>query len=133
VLTSDDVLSGRRFEDAIGCGAYPIDKHKVGGVAAGEVMDDVWIELQDAYDIPYRCLLPRNVEGLLVAGRQISATHDAMASTRLMVHCMVMGQAAGTAAAIASKRAIKPRVVPVRDLQRELIDQGAIIRCSGLL
>lgn len=128
VLTAEDVLSGKRFNDAIGCGAYPLDKHKTGVVPAGEAMDDVWVELEDAYDIPYRCLVPLDVERLLVAGRPISVTHEAMASTRLMAHCMVTGQAAGVAAAISAREGVSPRSIPAKQIQAELTAQGAYIR-----
>lgn len=128
VLNREDVLSGARFADAIGCGAYPIDKHKSSDQEEDEVLDDVWIELEDAYDIPYRCLVPLEINNLLVAGRPISTTHDAMASTRLMVHCMVTGQAAGVAAGLSTKFNVAPRDVDVELLQSELIKQKAFIR-----
>ena len=96
-LTRDDVLAGRRFADEIAlCGA-PIEDHGAGG-------DTEWRYVGDGgvYGIPYRSLLPQGVEGLLVAGRCFSATHDAHASARSMATCMAMGQAAGTAAAMAA-------------------------------
>lgn len=130
VLTREDVLSGARFDDAIGCGAYPIDKHKSGEQGDEEILDDVWIELQDAYDFSYRCLLPLGIDNLLVAGRPISTTHDAMASTRLMVHCMVTGQAAGVAAGISTQTGKKPKDIDIKFLQKELKKQNVFIRSS---
>jgi hypothetical protein len=130
VLTADDVLRGRRFPDSIGCGAYGIDLHKTAPVSGKESLDDTWIELDDAYDFPYRCLVPRGLESLLVCGRPISTTHKAMASTRVMNQCMVTGQAAGVAAAIASMRALPIRDVPIHELQRNLVRQGSIVRCA---
>ena len=96
-LTRDDVLGGRRFDDEIAlCGA-PIEDHGAGGDTAWQYVGDAGV-----YGIPYRCLLPAGIDGLLVAGRCFSATHDAHASARSMATCMAMGQAAGTAAAMAA-------------------------------
>ena len=96
-LTRDEVLGGRRFDDEIAlCGA-PIEDHGAGGDTAWQYVGESGV-----YGIPYRCLLPAGIEGLLVAGRCFSATHDAHASARSMATCMAMGQAAGTAAAMAA-------------------------------
>jgi FAD dependent oxidoreductase len=121
-LTRDDVLSARRFDDEIAlCGA-PIEDHGTGGgtdwqyVAGGAV-----------YGIPYRCLLPRGVEGLLVAGRCFSATHDAHASARSMATCMAMGQAAGTAAAVSARGGVTPRAIAPDDLRARLSAAGALL------
>lgn len=130
ILNQNDVISGKRFPDAIGCGAYPIDKHKSTTLEPDEIMDDSWIELEDAYDIPYRCLVPSRIEQLLVVGRPISTTHNAMASTRLMVHCMVTGQAAGVAAGISTRLGTCPRSIDINILQNILIKQNAYIRKS---
>ncbi|HLY23444.1 MAG TPA: FAD-dependent oxidoreductase [bacterium] len=128
MLTEDDVLSARAFEDAIAKGSTPIDIH--GGADAGG--ENYWIKTTDlgimAYDIPYRCLVPRNVEQLLVAGRCISTTHKAHGATRMQPVCMATGQAAGTAAALAAARAVPPRAIDVRHLQDALIQAGQVIR-----
>ncbi|MFL5645905.1 MAG: FAD-dependent oxidoreductase [Chloroflexota bacterium] len=121
-LTADDVLTGRWFPDTIGlCGA-PIEDHRIGA-------DTVWRYLPDgaAVGIPYRTLLVRDAANVLVAGRCFSATHDAHASVRSMAQCMAMGQAAGTAAAIAVARGTDPRDVPVGTLQERLRAAGAIL------
>jgi len=121
-LTRDDVLGGRRFEDEIAlCGA-PIEDHHAGG-------DTAWQHVGDAgvYGIPYRCLLPAGVDGLLVAGRCFSATHDAHASARSMATCMAMGQAAGTAAAIAAAGGVVPRAVPANSIRERLLADGALL------
>jgi hypothetical protein len=117
-LTRDDVLSARRFEDEIAlCGA-PIEDHGPGGET-----DWQYVPGGAVYGIPYRCLLPRGVEGLLVAGRCFSATHDAHASARSMATCMAMGQAAGTAAAMGGL----PRAVEVVGLRDRLVANGALL------
>jgi glycine/D-amino acid oxidase-like deaminating enzyme len=121
-LTREDVLNVHKFEDAIAmCGA-PIEEHHAGS-------DTRWEYLPEgaAYDIPYRCLLPKGVEGLVLAGRCLSASHDAHASVRSMGQCMAMGQAAGLAAAQAASKAKSPREVDVRQLQSDLIQLGAIL------
>ena len=121
-LNKHDVLSGRKFEDVVAkCGA-PIEDHHAGG-------DTVWEYLPDGetYDIPYRCLVPQKVEGLLVAGRCLSADHDAHASVRSMGQCMAMGQAVGVAAALAVKNSKEPREVNKNVLQNELRTVGAVI------
>jgi hypothetical protein len=121
-LTRDDVLGARQFEDQVGlCGA-PIEDHHTGA-------DTRWQYLPDgqAVGIPYRTLLVRDAANLLVAGRCFSATHDAHASVRSMAQCMVMGQAAGTAAALATTLGVAPRDVPFPALRDRLIADGAIL------
>lgn len=121
-LTREDVLNVHKFEDAIAmCGA-PIEEHHAGA-------DTRWEYLPEgaAYDIPYRCLLPKGVEGLILAGRCLSASHDAHASVRSMGQCMAMGQAAGLAAAQAASKSNLPREINVRQLQHDLTRLGAIL------
>jgi len=121
-LTREDVMSARRFDDVIGrCGA-PIEVHRNGGKTHWEYLPE-----GKAYDIPYRCLLPREVEGLLVAGRCLSADHDAHASVRNMAQCMAMGQAAGTAAALAVQQQTVPGEIEIPDLQDALRSLGGIL------
>lgn len=123
VLTIDDCLAARRFDDQIAlCGA-PVEEHHAGH-------DTRWLYLEEgaAYGIPYRCLLPAGVDGLLVAGRCFSATHDAHASARSMGTCMAMGQAAGTAAALAVAASTTPRALPVGRLLGRLTADGALLR-----
>jgi hypothetical protein len=81
-----------------------------------------------AYEIPYRCLVPVNVEQLLVAGRCISTTHEALASTRLTPTVMTLGQAAGTAAALACARNVAVGNVDTHELRAQLIADGVDLR-----
>jgi glycine/D-amino acid oxidase-like deaminating enzyme len=121
-LTRDDVLSARRFDDEIAlCGA-PIEDHGAGGGTDWRYVADGGV-----YGIPYRCLLPAGVEGLLVAGRCFSATHHAHASARSMATCMAMGQAAGTAAAMAVAAGVTPRALAPDNLRARLRDDGALL------
>ena len=122
VLTRGDVLGAQRFDDEIAlCGA-PIEDHHAGG-------DTDWQYVAEggAYGIPYRCLLPAGMDGLLVAGRCFSATHDAHASARSMATCMAMGQAAGTAAAMAVRDGIAPRMVDAGALRERRAADGAVL------
>lgn len=121
-LTREDVLEARRFPDEIAlCGA-PIEDHHAGGDT-----DWQYVGADGVYGIPYRSLLPLGIEGLLVAGRCFSATHDAHASARSMATCMAMGQAAGTAAAIAASAGGVPRGVPSAALRARLAADGALL------
>ena len=123
-LTADDVLEARKFEDVVARGAYPVDIHNPKG--SGTVLKR--LPPGEAYDIPLRALLPRGVEGVLVAGRCLSGTHEAHSSYRVMPIVMATGQAAGVCAALAAKRDVTPRAVPVADVQAALIAQGADLR-----
>ena len=84
-LTLGDVVSGARFQDVVAKSAFPIDIHQADGPGM------ITQQIQEAYDIPYRCLVPVEVEGLLVAGRCISTTHEALASARISATCMALG------------------------------------------
>jgi hypothetical protein len=123
-LTRDDVLSGRTFEDAVARSAYPIDIHNPSGSGTTTFR----LPEGASYEIPYRCLVPHSVDGLLVAGRCISTTHEALASTRLTPTVMTLGQAAGTAAALAFERGIAPRDVDARELRARLNRDGVDLR-----
>ena len=119
-LTRQDVLSARKFGDAIArCGA-PIEEHTAGQDTRWEYLPE-----GETYDIPYRCLLPQKIEDLLVAGRCLSADHDAHASVRSMGQCMALGQAAGIAAALAVQNHNTPREVSITEIQNQLRAIGA--------
>lgn len=123
LLSGDDVTSGRQFDDVVALGGYHIDIHRPSGT---------WVESQNVqtYDIPYRSLIAGGVEGLLMAGKCLSATHEAVASTRVIPICMAQGQAVGTAAALAVRGGVSPRDVDIARLQTTLIEQGAELRQS---
>ena len=123
-LTRDDVLEARAFDDAVARSAYPIDIHNPSG--SGTVTHR--LPPGASYEIPYRCLVPESVDGLLVAGRCISTTHEALASTRLTPTVMTLGQAAGTEAATAVATGIAPRAVDTHDLRERLIADGVDLR-----
>lgn len=120
-LTGEDVLNARKFPDVIARSAYPVDIHS----PEGQGTQLKRLPPGESYDIPLRCLLPEKVEGLLVAGRCISGTHEAHSSYRVMPVSMATGQAAGTCAALAAKRGVPPRALPPAEVQGALRQQGA--------
>ncbi|MCE5237222.1 FAD-dependent oxidoreductase [bacterium] len=120
-LTLDDLAAGRRFPDAVTCCAFGVDVHEPApgaGVPSGHGAP------MQAYEIPYRCLLPENVQGLLFAGRCISGSHEAHASYRVTGTCMAMGQAAGLAAAWAARTGAMPGDLPGEELRGLLEGRG---------
>ncbi len=122
VLTGEEVLGAARFDDAIACGAWPQEFH-----TEGRDTRWVWLDKGAYYQVPYRSLVVREVENLLVAGRCISASHEALASTRVIAPSMAQGEAAGVAAAIAARAGGNVRAIDVGDVQRELRERGASI------
>lgn len=123
VLTRQDILDGTGFPDTVALSYWPIDKHLPDrpGTILGFPAPGVITK------IPYGCLLPRNVDSLLIAGRCISATHEAFASIRVSATAMATGQAAGTAAALSALDGVSPRELPAEKLQSVLRSQGAIL------
>jgi hypothetical protein len=126
-LTKDDCLQAAQFNDAILlCGA-PIEDHRKSGTGTSET---AWQYLPDgqAYQVPYRTIVPKNREEVWVVGRCFSATHDAHASCRSMAQTMAMGQAAGLAANISIDLECGAREVPHNLLQAKLIESGAVLQ-----
>jgi len=122
VLTREDVLDARQFDDQIAlCGA-PIEDH-----GAGEGTKWVYLPDGECVGIPYRALLPQQLSNVLVTGRCFSATHDAHASVRSMAQCMAMGHAAGVAAALCAARKCDTRSLPFDSLRDRLLASRAIL------
>jgi hypothetical protein len=121
-MTREDIMACQHFDDAIAVASYPLDIHHPQG--GGCTLE--WCG--DCYDIPYRSLVPQKIKNLLVAGRSISTTHEAMSAIRVMAPCMAMGEAAGRAARIALRDGIQPADVDVRKVQKELLEKGAYLR-----
>ena len=113
-LTQEDCTSGRQFEDQIGCFAFIDNPH-------------YFVRDAGAYGIPYRALVPRGVDNLLIAGRMMSVELVAHNSTRNTVCCLVCGQAAGTAAAMATTQGVAPRDVDARSLREALLRDGVLL------
>ncbi len=119
-LTVDDLKLLRRFDDAVAAANYDIDIHSPDGAGTSHYFfgNGEW------YEIPYRCLIPKGKDNLLVAGRCISSTHEAQASYRIMPYCAELGQAAGNAIALAHKNKLNVRDINISDLQNILRDEG---------
>jgi hypothetical protein len=125
ILTEEDVRGCRSFDDAVGINGCRLDIHTLDPDSPGLARD---IGPQGWYQIPYRILLPKGVEGMLVVGRCVSTDHVAHASMRHQATgSMVTGHAAGSAAAMAAKGDTTPRYLEVERLQALLRSQGAII------
>lgn len=125
LLSEDDVLQCAQFDDVIGLNGWPIEEH-VAGTVSFRFPDDV--QVRGVNDLPYRMLLPPGVDNLLVAGRCASMTHGGQSAARVSGACFVMGQAAGTAAAMALAAGVAPAQVAPGELQRTLQLQGVLLK-----
>ena len=131
-MTEQDVISGGHFEDEVAYGGWPMDDHNPYGMRRNEHQNlpSIMIPVQEPYGIPLRCLCSKDIDNLMFAGRNISVTHAVLSSTRVMGTCSVIGQAAGTAAAVALQQGILPRKVAqehYRTVQKLLMDDGAFL------
>jgi hypothetical protein len=138
VLSEQDILNKAHFSDSIGIDSNRQNphgpRHSPDGME-GSAQDEENRELVASlftYEIPYRCLVPQRVEGLLAAGRAISADHAADGYTRNQPACMVTGQAAGVAAALSAQAGMSPREVDVALLQHALRDLGAKLHVAEI-
>jgi ribulose 1,5-bisphosphate synthetase/thiazole synthase len=120
VLTEDDALSGRSFEDVIAWRSGFLD---IGG--------GVRLSKMKIHDVPYRAIIPEKLDGLLMAGRCISASHVAASAGKSMGNCMATGHAAGLAATLSIKQGCLPRELPVKDLQNALRADGVDLTRGG--
>ena len=123
-LTEEDVLQCASFDDSIGVNGWMIEEHVAGNIAFK------WQDIPNSRGfnhLPYRMLLPLQVDNLLVAGRCASMTHMGQSAARVSGACFVMGQAAGTAAALAVRGGVRPRDLPVKTLQQRLEADGAYL------
>lgn len=122
-LTVDDLKTLARFDDAIAVSNYDIDIHNPEGEGTTQIkfFDGEW------YEIPYKCLIPKGMNNLLVAGRCISSTHEAQSSFRVMPFCAEIGQAAGIAIAVAKSGGVLPRYADVTEIQKILKREGFAI------
>lgn len=122
-LTDQDTLLYKKFEDCIAKSNYPIDVHGI------KLMNErINMKERDSiphYDIPYRCLVPKSLKGLLIAGRCISAEFIAQSSLRIQVTARAIGEAAGIAAAMSIDQKIETNQINGRDVRDEMIKRGA--------
>ncbi|AEE95928.1 FAD-dependent oxidoreductase [Mahella australiensis] len=128
VLKEQDCLAGKIFDDAVAYGGWPMDMHVSGGIRT-RLEPNLNIQCDEMYTIPYRCLYSKNISNLIVGGRAISASHMAFGSTRVMATCAVVGQAIGTAGAMAVEKGVMPRDVNeyIKELQQELLKDDCYI------
>lgn len=121
-LAEEDLRQGRKPPDSIALCGWPMETH---GSDRGTVWD--WLPEGICYGIPYRCLTAKGFSNLLVAGRNLSATHAAQSSARVAATCIAMGEAAGTAAAMALNQNNDVRAINHSALLKALLDGGAIL------
>lgn len=121
-LTGEDVKACRKFEDSIAMGSWPIDIHPGKGKSG---QHDLYVPLP--FQIPFRVMLPKIIDNLLVAGRCISVDREALGTIRVGATCGALGHAAGIAAALSAKSGVKPRNIEYKPIQDELLNQNAIL------
>lgn len=130
-LCEPDMLSNKQFADAVAFGGWSLDEHNPGGIEnLSEPPSYFHEEFEEVYQIPFRSLYSKNIPNLLFAGRNISQTHIALSSSRIMATCALEGQAVGTAAALCSKKKVTPRELGqsyINDLQELLLRDDAFI------
>jgi hypothetical protein len=134
VLTQKDLLGkGGAFPDAVAIGGWPMDDHPPGGFDRPDLPPNTSVKPDEVYDIPLRSLYSKNVGNLMMAGRNISASHVAFTSTRVMATCAAIGQAAGTAAALCVRHDLTPRQLAddrkrLAELQQTLLRDDQTIK-----
>lgn len=122
ILNWKDVYLGREFADSIGKGGHPIDIQPIPDAVEKQPLAPRW-----SFDIPYRCLVPKKIDNLLLAGRCISTTHEANGCTRVTAQCMITGEAVGIATALSIRDNVKPRNLDTDKLRKKLIDQKVVL------
>ncbi len=130
MMTQNDLERGT-WEDAVAMGGWPMDDHPPGGFDLSDVPPNTSVKTKEVYNIPYRALYSKNVKNLFMAGRNISASHVAFTSSRVMATCAVIGQAVGTAAAVCLEKSVQPRgLYPkhITHLQQALLRDDQSIR-----
>ncbi|WP_111708880.1 FAD-dependent oxidoreductase [Lutibacter citreus] len=125
ILKEGDLLGNTQFNDAIAFGGWSLDEHCPGGIEnLKEPASYFHSRFNEVYQVPFRCLYSRNISNLLFAGRNVSVTHMALSSTRIIGTCSMMGQAAGTAAAMCAEKGVNPRGLyqkHMNELQEQLL------------
>lgn len=128
ILTQSDIENGGCFDDVVAYGGWPLDDHDPKGIKAKT--PSKMYPAASPYGIPYRCLYSKNIENLFFAGRNISVTHAALSSTRVMATCSLLGQAVGNAAAVCCGKNILPKDIKndyIKNLQQQILDDGVFL------
>lgn len=123
IMTQEDIVEERQFDDVIAQSCYMIDIHS----PDSDETELYKLPPGTHYDIPYRSLLAKEMNNLILAGRCISATHEALGSFRVQAICLAIGEAAGTAAALSTQADCNPRELSVKNLQSVLEKNGGIL------
>lgn len=131
-LTENDLLESKPFHDKIAFGGWPIDLHPPEGIDAPEIKPTYGKQVPFLYDIPLRSCISENIDNLMFAGRNISASHVAFASTRVMATCSVIGQGVGTAAAYTTKNKLDLKLLSddrkaLQHIQQNLLRDDAYL------
>ncbi len=131
ILDQNHVEAGGVFPDVVAYGGWPMDDHNPAGFYSGsDQPPSVLFPAPSPYGIPFRCLYSKNIPNLMFAGRNVSVTHAALSSTRVMATCALLGQALGTAAALCGKYGALPREIAkehIQELQDALLDDGVML------
>lgn len=129
IMTQNDIRNGGHFDDIVAYGGWTMDDHDPDGIETCEP-PTIYHDAPSPFGIAYRCLYSKNIKNLFFAGRNISVTHSALSSTRVMATCAILGQAVGTAAAVAAHNSITPRGVceqKIYELQQMLMRDDCYI------
>lgn len=130
ILTQNDVEAEGKFDDIVAYGGWSMDDHFPEGFRYKLGYPTIFHAAPSPFGIPYRCLYSRNINNLFFAGRNISATHAALSATRVMGTCAIMGQAVGTAAAIATMKNLSPKDIyeqEIKHLQQMLMEDDCYL------
>lgn len=131
ILCEPDLLNHKHFNDAVAYGGWSLDEHNPGGIEnISEPPSYFHARFTKVYEIPFRSLYSKNINNLFFAGRNISQTHIALSSSRVMGTCATMGQAVGTAAAMCIDKKVLPRKIYnnyIQELQEQLLKDDAYI------
>ncbi|WP_452228501.1 MULTISPECIES: FAD-dependent oxidoreductase [unclassified Lacinutrix] len=131
IVSEKDMTEHKHFEDAVAFGGWSLDEHNPGGIEnISEPPSYFHYHFKEVYQFPFRSLYSKNVSNLMFAGRNVSQTHIALSSSRIMATCALQGQAVGTAATICNKRKILPREVAkkyINELQEQLLRDDVFI------
>ena len=127
IVTQNDVESGGKFDDIVAYGGWSMDDHFPKGFYYREGYPTIYHPAPSPWGLPLRCMISKNIDNLVFAGRNISVTHSALSSSRVMATCAVLGQALGTAVAMAVKDNVVPAAVDVSKLQQILMDDDCFV------
>ncbi len=126
-VNENDVLSEGKFSDIVAYGGWPMDDHFPGGFYYQDGYPTIFHPAPCPWGLPLRCMISKNIQNLVFAGRNISITHAALSSSRVMATCAILGQALGTAVAQSVKTGSDIRKIDIKDLQQTLMDDDCFI------